>query len=128
MLHQDVIRGMFNSMDKNKNGVLDHEEITVLCARVGITMPGEKMDLMLRQIDPDSTGEITFEELWDWYLARHNKRALFSATQLGVLRGPNATSSLSPLASDPGDGLGTPRNQVLAAIPASMQPQVLRAS
>merc|ERR1711959_512398 len=88
LLHEDLVREMFVKLDKNRNGVLDHDEIKSLCAQAGIFVAGDNYDNMLKLIDPDCTGEVTFEELWDWYSARQRKRALFSATQLGVLRGP----------------------------------------
>lgn len=108
LLHEDLVREMFVKLDKNRNGVLDHDEIKSLCAQAGIFVAGDNYDNMLKLIDPDCTGEVTFEELWDWYSARQRKRALFSATQLGVLRGPTRTATISgPLAP-----IGSPRSQL----------------
>lgn len=119
MLHEDAVRQIFDSIDKNKNGVLDHDEITALCTRVGMLMPGEDRAIMLKAVDPHSVGEVAFEDLWAWYMDRHRKRELFSATQLGVLRGPNANDA---------QVIRSPRNtQVLSAIPATAPP-MLRAS
>jgi len=79
-------------------------------------MPGEDRALMLKVVDPDSVGEVAFEDLWAWYMDRHRKRALFSATQLGVLRGPNANDA---------QVIRSPRNtQVLSAIPATAPPML----
>lgn len=49
---------MFDSLDKNGNSVLDHEELRVLCERLGLGFSDEKFGHMMKKIDPDATGEV----------------------------------------------------------------------
>jgi len=75
VLHETALKQLFDSLDKNKNGVLDHDELRELCRRIGLGFSDEKYSHMLKKVDPDATGEVEFTELWDWFMKKHKKSA-----------------------------------------------------
>jgi len=64
---------VFNSVDNNKNGVLEHSECRELCSRIGLNFSDEKAQYMIRKIDPEDTGRVDFESFWNWFLKKHRR-------------------------------------------------------
>lgn len=57
-MYAKALREMFNSLDKNGNAVLDHDELRTLCERLGLGFSDDKFGHMMKKLDPDSTGEV----------------------------------------------------------------------
>jgi len=73
MLHEEALREMFDSLDKNGNGVLDHDELKVLCNRIGLGFSDEKYVHMIKRVDPEGIGEVSFSAFWTWFMKKHRK-------------------------------------------------------
>jgi len=71
--HEEALRAVFNSVDNNKNGVLEHSECRELCSRIGLNFSDEKAQYMIRKIDPEDTGRVDFESFWNWFLKKHRR-------------------------------------------------------
>jgi len=71
--HEEALRAVFNSLDNNKNGVLEHSECRELCSRIGLNFSDEKAQYMIRKIDPEDTGRVDFESFWNWFLKKHRR-------------------------------------------------------
>jgi len=100
VLHEAALKEMFDSLDKNGNGVLDHDELKVLCSRIGLGYSDEKMVSMLKKVDPEASGEVRFDTVWNWFMKKHRKATKKAAKKNG--------GELSPIAS-PGSPLTSPR-------------------
>lgn len=61
--HTDVaLRELFDSIDRNKNGVLDRQELKDAFARAGITVSSVTLDGFLRRMDLNNDGVISYAE------------------------------------------------------------------
>merc|ERR1712070_112431 len=76
VLHTEALREMFNSLDKNGNAVLDHDELRTLCERLGLGFSDDKFGHMMKKLDPDGTGEVSFNDFLKWFMKKHRKQAL----------------------------------------------------
>ena len=76
-----ICRQYFNSIDKNKNGVLEYKEIKVILAKFAnesdsIQPPEEEIFEAFKQLDTNKDGKISFAEfksLFSKYLQRLTK-------------------------------------------------------
>jgi len=97
VLHEEALRKMFDDLDKNGNGVLDHGELKVLCTRIGVGFSDDKYHSMLKKVDPDSTGEVDFDAIWKWFMKKHKKAAKKQAKNGAT--SPRGASPESPVGS-----------------------------
>lgn len=54
-------------MDADEGGTLDREEIRVLARSLGNQLSEPQLDQAMREMDEDGSGEVDFEEFFDWY-------------------------------------------------------------
>jgi len=57
-----TLQSFFNKYDKNGNGVIDPHELRFLLKDVGETMSEEKFNVLLKEIDEDGSGAVSFPE------------------------------------------------------------------
>ena len=48
-------------------GLLDTEEMKVLFVQLGLDLTPAQVELIMKEIDADDSGEIDFEEFFSWY-------------------------------------------------------------
>ena len=65
------MKRIFNALDKNLDGSLTKEEISLGLTRLGMPNANAEADRIFAQIDMDGDGEIEFNE---WCKATMNKR------------------------------------------------------
>jgi Ca2+-binding EF-hand superfamily protein len=64
----DEVRYLFTQMDEDRSGFLDQAEVAKLASKLGHALrPRDLVDAM-RHMDPEGTGEVTFEMFRDWLL------------------------------------------------------------
>lgn len=62
------LREVFESMDADNSGSLDHEEITEMIAKhLGMKLKPAELEEALKQMDDDSSGEVSFSEFYAWW-------------------------------------------------------------
>ena len=55
------LRQAYNLFDTNKDGTLTPEEIKKLIAKVGLDLKSNEIDELIRHLDKNNDGSITFE-------------------------------------------------------------------
>lgn len=64
------IRKMFFELDKDGSGSIEKEELALLGEHLfGEMMTPAQLDLAMNEMDPDGSGEISFEEFHAWFLS-----------------------------------------------------------
>ncbi|KAI0876392.1 mitochondrial carrier domain-containing protein [Hypoxylon argillaceum] len=63
---------LFQSIDRDKNGKLDKEELQVAFHKVGLAVPNRRLDEFFKDIDHNSDGFITYEEWRNFLLFMPN--------------------------------------------------------
>jgi Ca2+-binding EF-hand superfamily protein len=64
------IRKMFFELDKDGSGAIEKEELALLGEHLfGEIMTPAQLDLAMGEMDPDGSGEISFEEFHAWFLS-----------------------------------------------------------
>jgi len=64
------IRKMFFELDKDGSGAIEKEELAMLGEHLfGEIMTPAQLDLAMSEMDPDGSGEISFEEFHAWFLS-----------------------------------------------------------
>ena len=58
---------MFADLDADQSGLLDMDEIGVLCVSLGIDLNESQVRALMRVIDADGTGAVDFEEFFAWF-------------------------------------------------------------
>lgn len=58
----------FDKFDTNKNGALDPEEAVNVLKEIGVSATKENIKAFFAKIDTDHDGQISFEELYAWFL------------------------------------------------------------
>ena len=56
------LRYAFSALDEDGSGSIDKAELTTACAGLGEKLSAEEVDLMLKQVDTDGSGEIDYDE------------------------------------------------------------------
>ena len=64
----DEISHLFDQFDTEMTGVINREQLPQLFAAFGINMSGEDGDIMFASIDPQNKGEISKDQIAQWYL------------------------------------------------------------
>ncbi|KAI9842615.1 MAG: hypothetical protein M1837_007053 [Sclerophora amabilis] len=62
------LRTLFNSIDRDHNGILDKSELQAAFVRAGLAVPRSKLDQFFEEVDTNSDGVITFDEWRDFLL------------------------------------------------------------
>merc|ERR1711865_906326 len=68
-----ALRNIFDSLDANGNGVLDHPECQELCKKIGLVYSEDKFAHMMRKLDPDGDSQVSFDTFWKWFKKKHEK-------------------------------------------------------
>ncbi len=79
---EKICRDYFNSIDKNKNGVLEYKEIKVILAKFAeesdsVQPPENEIHDAFKKLDSNHDGKISYSEfksLFDKYLNRLNQK------------------------------------------------------
>ena len=58
---------LFKEMDTNGDGVLDIEEIAVICTQMGKRFTEQQLNVAVSAMDSDGDGEVSFEEFAAWW-------------------------------------------------------------
>eukprot|EP01052_Picozoa_sp_SAG31_P007365 SAG31_NODE_351_length_17237_cov_7.010445_9_plen_114_part_00 len=65
--HKAIIRELFELMDEDGGGSLDHGEIKKLAKSMGAKLTDEELNTALVEMDADGSGEVDFGEFYDWW-------------------------------------------------------------
>lgn len=60
----EELREIFNLVDTDQGGSISQEEVTELLHTLGIKATQEEVDVMIKEVDNNSDGEIQFEGLF----------------------------------------------------------------
>ena len=63
----EYYKQMFDSVDDDKSGELDKEELKFLCQKMGRELNDEELDLAMAEMDDDGGGTVCFAEFAKWY-------------------------------------------------------------
>ena len=72
---EEELRALFETTDKDGGGTIDAAELGMLTGDLGLALSVPEVQEAMRDIDDDDSGEIDFEEFYDWY--RDNKKSKF---------------------------------------------------
>lgn len=59
--NEQVLRGVFNMFDVDKNGSIDKEELVTVFSKFGKQITNKEIQLILEKHDPHQSGEIDFQ-------------------------------------------------------------------
>ena len=62
-----TVREVFDSLDVDGNGTLDHDEVKEAGARLGQTMTAEELDAAMLDMDADGNGNVDFDEFHNYF-------------------------------------------------------------
>lgn len=65
---QASLRRMFDAIDSDGNGNLDADEIGHLCENMGVKLTDKELELAMRAIDKDASGQVSFDEFSTWVM------------------------------------------------------------
>ena len=68
-LHSEAV-AMFQSVDVDSGGTLDVDEVRQLGAMLGYMFTEKELQEAMSSMDDDGSGEVDFQEFYDWWLAR----------------------------------------------------------
>ena len=66
-LEERIFRKKFAEFDKDKEQQIDAGDFPQLLQELGVYVPDEEQPALLRTLDPDKTGKITFENMYEWF-------------------------------------------------------------
>ena len=69
---------LFSDIDEDKGGCLDRDEIQKLMTKFGMQMADADLDSAMKEMDPDGSNEIDFEEFFAWFHFRKHGRPVIS--------------------------------------------------
>lgn len=61
-------RKVFDHVDSDGSGLLDIDEVPKLAAALGVQLTPEQHHEALLEMDHDASGEVDFEEFWQWWV------------------------------------------------------------
>jgi Ca2+-binding EF-hand superfamily protein len=82
---RDLLRDVFNKMDKNGNGFLDLTEAASVLKEIGQTPNEEDLKKFFEAVDANHDGEISFDELYAWFTSSKSGAPLQDAFKIKVL-------------------------------------------
>eukprot|EP01051_Picozoa_sp_SAG22_P007203 SAG22_NODE_498_length_9728_cov_12.354346_1_plen_1377_part_00 len=84
---EEELRTLFESIDTDGGGTIDADELLKLTSDLGLALTHVEIQEAMRDIDDDDSGEIDFEEFYDWYrLHKKEKFGLATEIQGGLKR------------------------------------------
>ena len=72
-LHEEA-RAVFDEIDSDGNGNLDLEELKLLAERLGVKLDDAGAAAAMAEMDADKSGEVDFEEFFDWYVENKDRK------------------------------------------------------
>lgn len=71
-LEERIFRKKFAELDRDKEGVIDASDFPQLLQELGVYIPDEEQPALLRTLDPDKSGKITFDSMFEWFQKLNN--------------------------------------------------------
>jgi solute carrier family 25 phosphate transporter 23/24/25/41 len=59
---EEELRMLFDSIDRNHNGLLEKSELQAACRRAGLLVSNRKLDDFFAAVDVNHDGVVTFDE------------------------------------------------------------------
>lgn len=66
-LEERVFRKTFNELDKGKNKRIKNQDFPTLLEKLGLYIPEEGIPKLIEQLDPTSSGEMSFDDCYEWF-------------------------------------------------------------
>ena len=66
-LEERVFRKTFSEFDKERQKKISRENAPALVQALGVYIPDEELPALLDSLDPESTGEINFDPMFEWF-------------------------------------------------------------
>lgn len=63
----EYYKTMFDSIDTDKSGYIDRQELALLAEAIGRDMSETDLNAAMRDMDQDGSGEIEFDEFFSWF-------------------------------------------------------------
>jgi len=82
---RDLLRDVFNKMDKNGNGYLDLGEASAVLKEIGQAPNEEELKKFFEAVDANHDGQISFDELFAWFTSSKTGAPLQDAFKIKVL-------------------------------------------
>jgi hypothetical protein len=82
---RDLLRDVFNKMDKNGNGYLDLGEAAAVLKEVGQSPNEDDLKKFFEAVDANHDGQISFDELFAWFTSSKTGAPLQDAFKIKVL-------------------------------------------
>ena len=73
------LRELFDEIDTDGGGTLDRGEIKALADKLGVAMSKRELDLAMKGVDEDGSGEVDFEEFAEWWPQQEAKNSALVA-------------------------------------------------
>ena len=73
------LRELFDEIDTDGGGTLDRGEIKALADKLGVAMSKRELDLAMKEMDEDGSGEVDFEEFAEWWPQQEAKNSALVA-------------------------------------------------
>lgn len=94
------LRYVFDEIDTDSSGQMNATELTTALSLLDVHLPGHQISSMLKKIDTDQSGEISFEEFSDFFklIPNADLQSIFSAWThgAGIDTGTDLGASLPP--------------------------------
>ena len=62
-----LVQQMFMDLDADQSGLLEIDELGVLCVSLGIDLNEAQVQALMTVIDTDGTGAVDFDEFFAWF-------------------------------------------------------------
>jgi hypothetical protein len=82
---RDLLRDVFNKIDKNNNGYLDLTEAADVLKQVGQPADQAELKKFFEAVDTNHDGQISFDELYAWFTSSKSGTPLQDAFKIKVL-------------------------------------------
>jgi hypothetical protein len=64
---KQAIKQIFDNFDKDRSGFVDKSELIAIAKELGQDMKQEEVDKLMKVVDINKDGKISFQEFWDWW-------------------------------------------------------------
>jgi hypothetical protein len=82
---RDLLRDVFNKIDKNSNGFLDVTEAAAVLKEIGQPADEQELKKFFDAVDANHDGQISFDELYAWFTSAKSGTPLQDAFKIKVL-------------------------------------------
>jgi hypothetical protein len=82
---RDLLRDVFNKIDKNSNGFLDFNEAAAVLKEIGQPADETELKKFFDAVDANHDGQISFDELYAWFTSSKSGTPLQDAFKIKVL-------------------------------------------